>query len=75
MRVFVQIAVVSLLTTLAAACGDNGKAAKPHDAGVDASVDAAPQALGPCVDRPTDLARPPTGQLPCEFLPPGFVPR
>ena len=71
MRVFVQIAVVGLLTTLAAACGDNGKAAKPHDAG----VDAAPQALGPCVDRPTDLARPPTGQLPCELLPPGFVPQ
>lgn len=27
---------------------------------------------GPCLDRPTDLPRPPTGQLPCELYPPGF---
>ncbi|HWO20074.1 MAG TPA: hypothetical protein VNO30_14910 [Kofleriaceae bacterium] len=74
MRSFVQIAVVGLLTTLAAACGDNGTSAKPHDAGVEIDA-AAPQAAGPCVDRPTDLARPPPGQLPCELLPPGFVPR
>lgn len=67
--------VLLVVTLLAAACGDNGNTAKPHDAGVDASVDAAPAARGPCVDRPTDLARPPTGQLPCELLPPGFVPR
>jgi hypothetical protein len=62
-----------LIVLLAAACGDNGKASTPRDASIDA--DAAPQALGPCLDRPTDLARPPAGQLPCELLPPGFVPR
>ena len=62
-----------LIVLLAAACGDNGKPSTPRDAGADA--DAAPQALGPCLDRPTDLARPPAGQLPCELLPPGFVPR
>lgn len=28
--------------------------------------------LGACLDRPTDLARPPAGKLPCELLPPGF---
>lgn len=64
-----------LIVLFAAACGDDGKPATPRDAGVDASVDAAPQALGPCLDRPTDLARPPAGQLPCELLPPGGVPR
>ena len=26
----------------------------------------------PCLDQPTDLPRPPSGMLPCEFLPPGF---
>lgn len=25
---------------------------------------------GPCLPRPTDLPRPPTGQLPCELFPP-----
>lgn len=28
--------------------------------------------LTPCVEQPTALARPPSGQLPCELLPPGF---
>lgn len=28
--------------------------------------------LTPCLDQPTALARPPSGQLPCELLPPGF---
>jgi hypothetical protein len=27
----------------------------------------------PCLDQPTDLPRPPSLSLPCEFLPPGFV--
>lgn len=68
-----------LSLTLVAACGDNLKPAT-DDAGVDpdAMVDAAPdaqvQAVGPCLDRPTDLARPPAGALPCDLLPPGFAP-
>lgn len=61
------------LILVAAGCGDNQRAT-PKDAGVDAPSDAA-QPLAPCLDRPTDLARPPTGQLPCELLPPGFVAR
>ncbi|HSK00309.1 MAG TPA: hypothetical protein VK932_03670 [Kofleriaceae bacterium] len=55
---------------LAAACGDNHetpKDAAPPDDGPD-------PALGPCLPRPTDLPRPPTGALPCELLPPGFTP-
>jgi len=32
----------------------------------------ADDALAPCLDRPTDLPRPPVGRLPCELLPPGF---
>lgn len=53
-----------------AACGDNQEA--PKDAPPADASD--PGALAPCLDRPTDLARPPTGQLPCELLPPGFTP-
>lgn len=68
-----------LLLTLAllGACGDNLKPEVRDDAGVaDASPDASPDApmqqnAGPCLGRPTDLARPPTGALPCDMLPPG----
>jgi hypothetical protein len=28
--------------------------------------------LAPCLDRPNELERPPSGQLPCDLLPPGF---
>lgn len=31
-----------------------------------------PQGLSACLEAPTQLARPPAGQLPCELLPPGF---
>ena len=48
-----------------AACGDNAKPAR-DDAGT---------ALAPCLAHPTDVPRPPTGPLPCELLPPGFVVR
>jgi hypothetical protein len=61
-----------LLVLFAAACGDDTKPAQPSDAGIDA---AQVQPLAPCVDRPTDLPLPPTKQLPCELLPPGFVAR
>lgn len=30
-------------------------------------------ALTACVERPTDLPRPPTGRLPCELIPPGLT--
>ena len=56
------------ITLLLVACGDNARKVTP-DAGPD--PDAA--ALAPCLDRPTDLARPPTGPLSCDLLPPGFV--
>ena len=56
-------------TLLLAACGDNTKPALGDAGPGDAS------ALAPCLAKPTDLARPPTGALPCELLPPGFVQR
>ena len=59
--------LVLLLTMMATACGDN---AVPKDTPDDAGIDA----IGACLDRPTELARPPSGQLPCELLPPGFHP-
>ncbi|MBK7863912.1 MAG: hypothetical protein IPJ65_35950 [Archangiaceae bacterium] len=30
--------------------------------------------LVPCPDRPGEPPRPPSGQLPCELIPPGFAP-
>lgn len=57
---------------LVAGCGDNVAPVVPDDAGPLPVPDAAVQPLAACLERPTDLARPPTGQLPCELLPPGF---
>jgi hypothetical protein len=31
-----------------------------------------PPKVSACLEPPTALARPPSGQLPCELLPPGF---
>jgi hypothetical protein len=64
---------VIILLLAAAGCGDNVVVAPAEDAAlpIDAGVDASP-AVGPCLDRTTDLPRPPSGQLPCELLPPGF---
>lgn len=44
------------------------------DAGIPVHTDGgdASALLTPCLDRPTDLPRPPTAGLPCELLPPGF---
>jgi hypothetical protein len=49
-----------LVPLVAASCDDE----KPTDPPVDG--------LSSCVEQPTDLQRPPAGQLPCELLPPGF---
>jgi hypothetical protein len=69
--------VLLLVTVVAlAACGDNKVPAAKEDAGpppIDAAVDGPPVVnTGPCLDRPTDMPLPPSGQLPCELLPPGF---
>jgi hypothetical protein len=52
-----------LLVALVSACGDNIKPQATEDAGVQ---------LAPCLEQPTDLPMPPTGQLTCDLLPPGF---
>jgi hypothetical protein len=51
--------------------GSGGEA----DAGATDTITPPPSdgGLAPCLDRPTDLDRPPSGQLPCDLLPPGFV--
>jgi len=71
--------LIAVLAALAVGCGDN--LAAPIDApddddaspGIDAGIDAAPSTLSACLDRPTDLTRPPTGKLPCELIPPDLV--
>ena len=55
---------------LLGACGDDNPTT-PGDAGSDAPD--TPTALAPCLDEPTQLARPPEGVLPCDLLPPGFT--
>lgn len=67
-------ALMLAAAVLFAACGDNKEA--PADAGTEdapAIVDAPAGALTSCVDRPTDLPRPPTGGLSCDMLPPGLT--
>ncbi len=58
-------------------CGDNNVPATPDPTpdGPPAPTPDSPVAppLAPCLDRPTDLPLPPTGQLSCDLLPPGFV--
>ncbi len=62
------------------ACGDNLHPAQ-KDAGsdapiADAPIDSPPQVTGHCIDRPGALPtelHAPSGALPCEMLPPGFV--
>lgn len=64
-------------------CGDDTKNAdtdasvppsSPVEAGtipVDGATPPDGGRLTSCVDRPTDIPRPPTGRLPCELIPPG----
>ncbi len=59
------------IAALGAGCGDDTQPQQPVDGGVDAPVDGGK--LAACLDQPTALAKPPTGQLPCELLPPGFA--
>jgi hypothetical protein len=60
------------LACFAGGCGDDTQ--PPAGPAPDAGVDAPPiGAIAPCLGQPTKLERPPSGALPCELLPPGFV--
>jgi hypothetical protein len=61
-----------IICALLAGCGDNS-AKQYNDAGIDAVPDAAPGRLTGCLDQPT-LPTAPTGQLPCDLVPPGLQP-
>jgi hypothetical protein len=74
------------LIAMLVCCGESGVNAPPDastpppnpptDGGVpppsDAGSDATPGPRTSCLDRPTELSRPPTGRLPCELIPPGL---
>jgi len=65
-----------LLLTLAltlVGCGDNSLPGASDGPSVDPDGPPVVSPLAPCIDRPADLPRPPTGQLSCDLLPPGFV--
>lgn len=56
-----------LLALALLGCGDNLKARPDAQSPTDAST-----ALRHCLDSPWTIALPPSGQLPCDLLPPGF---
>jgi hypothetical protein len=73
-----------LLVALVAACEDDKAApgtTPTPDSGTTADATtpdtttppAGDGGLAPCLDRPTDLDMPPSGQLPCDLLSPDFV--
>lgn len=66
--------LIFFVAVMATACGDNNAGPKDAPDPADGSVADGSVAIGPCVDRPTELASAPAGQLPCELLPPGFQP-
>jgi hypothetical protein len=76
MRVRHGLAATALLLALlgAGACGKSKpSAATPTpDGGITPDVGSTVEtgALANCLDSPNDLPRPPTGQLPCELIPP-----
>lgn len=59
-----------------AACKNEADPAAAGAPGSDSGIISAndgstsPQARTPCIERPTDLSRPPSGALPCDMLPP-----
>lgn len=62
-----------LCLLVAAACGDNGGVRLRDDAGTGGPGDAgstAPDRVTGCLDSP-GVAIAPTGQLPCDLVPPG----
>ena len=70
MRSLLAVSVaLALCVPVLAGCDDGGDPA-PGTAGNGGSAGGAP--LAPCLERPTDLPRPPTRGLPCELLPPNF---
>jgi hypothetical protein len=84
-RWLVLIAVLAAGVALVC-CGDDDDGAAA-DGGTPPTLDGAltsdgaqPDVLVPdgarlssCVERPTDIPRPPTGRLPCELIPPGLT--
>ena len=73
-RAWSLVVAVAISIGAMTACGDNKSGAQGDARTSDAQrIDAAISQGAPCLDRPTDLLRPPSGQLPCELLPPGFV--
>lgn len=63
----IMMAGLVLAAASSAGCG-KGESNVTPDAGLGGAG-----AAGACLDSPLDLPRPPTGALPCELLPPGFV--
>jgi hypothetical protein len=59
---------ILLLCLALSACGDNIEPPARPDAAVPVN------AVAPCLDRPQQTATPPSGQLPCELISPGFQP-
>lgn len=66
-----RLILLILLGAAPALLGSCGPESGHHHA--DAADMAVPASLlAPCLDRPDELARPPSASLPCELIPPSF---
>jgi hypothetical protein len=71
-RRLLVIASLALAGLAAVSCDDGSTSATTADAGAGDGGAPPDGGLAACLDRPDDLPRPPSRQLPCELLPPGF---
>jgi len=65
------LAVGLVLSAAGAGCGVSKPAVPPGGGGASGAGGTA-GTMTACLDRPTELPRPPSGTLPCELLPPGY---
>ena len=79
----VLVVTFGIAAALGGACGrskpvaprDGGSGGTDGGPGVDAGIEVAAPTdgkLAPCLERPGELPRPPSGGLPCELIPPDF---
>ena len=62
-----------VLALLSFSCGKDEAVTGAPGSGGSSGAGGGSGVLRSCLDRPDELPRPPTGQLPCELIPPGLT--